>query len=173
MTCTRKARFARRRQSGAIRAWRLRSRRCRRRRCVRSGLNRAPSVELSSTQRPREHLDVDGVGLDPRQVKRTELLPRRRSVHERDCRGVRCRARSPRPRQGSPRLLLRRRARVPRFLAKMRQLYPQHFAFVCLGLSLGHRPSTLRPLRRSGPTPDFLPKEGVLLVAGPIPTARS
>jgi integrase len=53
---------------------------------------------------------------------------------------------------------------MPRFLAKMRELYPQHFAFVCLGFFLGHRPSTLRPLRRSGPTPDFLSKEGVLLV---------
>lgn len=51
-----------------------------------------------------------------------------------------------------------------RFLAKLRQKYPQHFAFVAIGLSLGQRPSTLRPLRRGGPTPDFLPKEGLLLI---------
>jgi hypothetical protein len=53
---------------------------------------------------------------------------------------------------------------VPLFLARMRELYPQHFALVCLGFSLGHRPSTLRPFRRSGAAPDFLPEEGVLLV---------
>ncbi|MGA2450350.1 MAG: hypothetical protein ABTD50_16880, partial [Polyangiaceae bacterium] len=53
---------------------------------------------------------------------------------------------------------------MPRFLSKMRELYSQHFAFVCLGFFLGHRPSTLRPLRRSGPTPDVLLDEGVLLV---------
>jgi integrase len=53
---------------------------------------------------------------------------------------------------------------MPRFLSKMREMYSQHFAFVCLGFFLGHRPSTLRPLRRSGPTPDVLLEEGVLLV---------
>jgi site-specific recombinase XerC len=53
---------------------------------------------------------------------------------------------------------------MPRFLAKMRALYPQHFAFVCLGFFLGHRPSTLRPLRRSGATPDVLLDEGLLLI---------
>ncbi|HEY4014286.1 MAG TPA: hypothetical protein VGM06_13175 [Polyangiaceae bacterium] len=53
---------------------------------------------------------------------------------------------------------------MPVFLAKMRGLYPQHFAFVCLGFFLGHRPSTLRPLRRSGPTPDVLLDEAVLLI---------
>ena len=53
---------------------------------------------------------------------------------------------------------------MPAFLSKMRALCPQHFAFVCLGFFLGHRPSTLRPLRRSGPTPDVLLDEGVLLV---------
>jgi integrase len=52
---------------------------------------------------------------------------------------------------------------VPRFLLKMRELYPQHFAFVCLGFSLGHRPSTLRPLRRAGPTPDVLLDERIIL----------
>jgi hypothetical protein len=53
---------------------------------------------------------------------------------------------------------------MPAFLAKMRELYPQHFAFVCFGFFLGHRPSTLRPLRRSGPTPDLLLDEALLLV---------
>ena len=53
---------------------------------------------------------------------------------------------------------------MPRFLEKMRALYPQHFAFVCLGFFLGHRPSTLRPLRRSGPTPDVMLEEGLLLI---------
>jgi hypothetical protein len=53
---------------------------------------------------------------------------------------------------------------MPAFLSKMRALCPQHFAFVCLGFFLGHRPSTLRPLRRSGPTPDVLLDEGILLV---------
>ena len=53
---------------------------------------------------------------------------------------------------------------MPAFLTKMRALYPQHFAFVCLGFFLGHRPSTLRPLRRLGPTPDLLLDEALLLV---------
>jgi len=53
---------------------------------------------------------------------------------------------------------------MPAFLSKMRELYPQHFAFVCLGFFLGHRPSTLRPLRRSGPTPDILFDQGMLLI---------
>jgi integrase len=53
---------------------------------------------------------------------------------------------------------------MPRFLAKMRELCPQHFAFVCLGFFLGHRPSTLRPLRRSGATPDVILDEGLLLI---------
>jgi integrase len=55
-------------------------------------------------------------------------------------------------------------AEMPRFLSKMRELCPQHFAFVCLGFFLGHRPSTLRPLRRSGATPDILLDEGLLLI---------
>jgi integrase len=53
---------------------------------------------------------------------------------------------------------------MPRFLEKMRALCPQHFAFVCLGFFLGHRPSTLRPLRRSGPTPDVMLDQGLLLI---------
>jgi hypothetical protein len=53
---------------------------------------------------------------------------------------------------------------VTLFVAKLKELYPQHFAFACLGFFLGHRPSTLRPLRRGGATPDFDPATGVLLV---------
>jgi integrase len=50
------------------------------------------------------------------------------------------------------------------FLATARELYPQHYAFLALGFATGRRPSELRPLRRSGLTPDVLWKEGVLLV---------
>ena len=53
---------------------------------------------------------------------------------------------------------------VPLFLAKMRELYPQHFAFVAMGFATGLRPSTLRPVRRSGETPDVLWGEGVVLI---------
>jgi integrase len=53
---------------------------------------------------------------------------------------------------------------VPRFMAKARELYPQHFAMLALGLATGRRPSELRPLRRQGPTPDILWDEGVLFV---------
>ena len=53
---------------------------------------------------------------------------------------------------------------VSPFLARVRELYPQHFAFVALGFATGLRPSSLRPLRRCGDTPDILWREGVLLV---------
>jgi len=53
---------------------------------------------------------------------------------------------------------------VPTFLAKMRGLYPQHFAFVAMGFATGLRPSTLRPLRRRGETPDVLWEDGVVLI---------
>lgn len=53
---------------------------------------------------------------------------------------------------------------VPRFLAKMREKYPQHFAMTVLGFVTGLRPSSLRPLRRGGPTPDLLLDEGILYV---------
>jgi integrase len=51
-----------------------------------------------------------------------------------------------------------------RFLGKARELYPQHFAMLALGFATGRRPSELRGLRRRGPEPDVLWKEGVLLV---------
>jgi integrase len=53
---------------------------------------------------------------------------------------------------------------VPVFLDKMLELHRHHFAMVVLGFSTGLRPSSLRPLRRRGPTPDVLWEEGVLLV---------
>lgn len=40
--------------------------------------------------------------------------------------------------------------KVSTWLAIFREKYPQHYAMVFLGLVLGHRPSTLRPLRRKG-----------------------
>lgn len=53
---------------------------------------------------------------------------------------------------------------VPRFLAEMRRAYPQHHAFTVLGFGTGLRPSSLRPLRRRGRTPDLRLKDGILLV---------
>jgi len=50
------------------------------------------------------------------------------------------------------------------FLARMKQLYPQHYAMVLLGFTIGARPSTLRPLRRSGPFADILWDDGSLLL---------
>jgi Phage integrase family len=50
------------------------------------------------------------------------------------------------------------------FLGKMRELHPQHYAMTYLGFAIGARPSTLRPLRRQGPTPDLLADEGILLL---------
>jgi hypothetical protein len=55
-------------------------------------------------------------------------------------------------------------AEGPTFLAKMRELHPQHFAFVAMGFATGLRPSTLRPIRRRGETPDVLWGEGVVLI---------
>lgn len=57
-----------------------------------------------------------------------------------------------------------RKEEVARFLDKMLELFPQHYAMTLLSFVLGHRPSTLRPLRRSGPSRDFIPEEGLLLV---------
>ena len=50
------------------------------------------------------------------------------------------------------------------FVGKMHEMFPQHFGMVALGFGLGLRPSSLRPLRRSGPTPDVVLDPGVLLV---------
>jgi hypothetical protein len=53
---------------------------------------------------------------------------------------------------------------VRAFFSWARDRFPQHFAYALLGLSLGQRECTLRPLRRSGPTPDFIPCESLLLI---------
>lgn len=46
-------------------------------------------------------------------------------------------------------------AETGKWLATFRELYPQHYAMTFLGLALGHRPSTLRPIRRQGPYSDL------------------
>lgn len=61
-----------------------------------------------------------------------------------------------------PNSLTPEEARV--FLARLRVLYPQHYAFVALSLATGLRPSSLRPLRRCGPHADVLWGEDALLV---------
>ncbi len=43
---------------------------------------------------------------------------------------------------------------VPLFLTKLLELHPRHYAMSYLGLATGLRPSSLRPLRRCGETPD-------------------
>jgi site-specific recombinase XerC len=53
---------------------------------------------------------------------------------------------------------------LPAFLHEMRESFSQHFAMVLLGFVTGLRPSSMRPLRRAGPTPDILWEEGCLLV---------
>jgi integrase len=50
------------------------------------------------------------------------------------------------------------------FLATMRAKYPQYFAMTYTGFATGLRPSSLRPLRRSGPTPDIDWEAGLVLV---------
>lgn len=53
---------------------------------------------------------------------------------------------------------------VPRFLGKLRELHPEHFAFSLLGFTTGLRPSSMRPLRREGPSADVKWNEGILLI---------
>ena len=50
------------------------------------------------------------------------------------------------------------------FLACMRERFPQFFGMAFTGFTTGLRPSSLRPLRRAGATPDVLWDERVLLV---------
>jgi len=50
------------------------------------------------------------------------------------------------------------------FLTKLRELHPEHFAMIYLGMVTGLRPSTLRPLRRRGPEADVRWDEHRLLV---------
>lgn len=53
---------------------------------------------------------------------------------------------------------------VGTWLRNFRTMFPQFYAMTFLGLVIGHRPSTLRPLRRKGPTPDLNLKTGKLLI---------
>jgi integrase len=53
---------------------------------------------------------------------------------------------------------------VPLFLAKARELVPQHYAMILLGIVTGWRPSSLRPLRRKGPGCDIDWTTGVVLL---------
>jgi hypothetical protein len=53
---------------------------------------------------------------------------------------------------------------VPRFLDGMMALYPGHYTITLLGFATGLRASSMRPLRRLGPTPDVLWDDGVLLI---------
>jgi integrase len=46
----------------------------------------------------------------------------------------------------------------------MKDQFPAQYAMTFLGFATGLRPSTLRPLRRTGATPDVLWDEGVVLV---------
>jgi integrase len=50
------------------------------------------------------------------------------------------------------------------FLEALRADYPQHYAMTLLGLVTGLRPSSLRPLRRKGATPDVLWEKSVILI---------
>ncbi len=50
------------------------------------------------------------------------------------------------------------------FLACMKEEYPAQYAMSFLGFATGLRPSSMRPLRRTGPAPDILWDKGILLV---------
>jgi len=50
------------------------------------------------------------------------------------------------------------------FLTCMREECPQHYAMTYLGVATGLRPSSMRPLRRGGATPDVLWDKAVVLV---------
>lgn len=51
-----------------------------------------------------------------------------------------------------------------KFLACMKEEFPAQYAMTFLGFATGLRPSSMRPLRRSGATPDVLWDQGVILV---------
>ncbi len=50
------------------------------------------------------------------------------------------------------------------FLACMKEEFPAQYAMTFLGFATGLRPSSMRPLRRMGSTPDILWDQGVVLV---------
>jgi integrase len=53
---------------------------------------------------------------------------------------------------------------VRQFLGCMLEMFPQHFAMVAVGFATGLRPSSLRPIRRQGSTPDMLWDQRMLLI---------
>jgi len=53
---------------------------------------------------------------------------------------------------------------VPLFLERLRELHPQHYAMAFLGFATGLRPSSMRPLRRMGPSADVKWDEGRILI---------
>jgi integrase len=53
---------------------------------------------------------------------------------------------------------------LPTFLRLFRELEPEHFAMAALGFALGARPSSLRPLRRTGPEKDYDAETGELIL---------
>jgi integrase len=53
---------------------------------------------------------------------------------------------------------------VPRFLAELKDSFPQHYGMAFLGLATGLRPSSLRPLRRKGNQADVALDTGKLFV---------
>jgi hypothetical protein len=55
-------------------------------------------------------------------------------------------------------------AEAAMWLSAFKDKFPRFYAMTFLGLVLGQRPSTLRPLRRRGPTPDLDLANRVLLV---------
>ena len=50
------------------------------------------------------------------------------------------------------------------FIGQMVETEPDHYAMTALGFATGLRPSSMRPLRRKGPTPDVLWEENAILV---------
>jgi hypothetical protein len=50
------------------------------------------------------------------------------------------------------------------FLACMKEAFPAQYAMTFLGFATGLRPSSMRPLRRGGATPDVLWDKGVILI---------
>jgi integrase len=53
---------------------------------------------------------------------------------------------------------------VGAFMAKLREMFPQHFAMIYVGLVTGLRPSSLRPLRRRGSEADVIWDKSRILV---------
>jgi hypothetical protein len=55
-------------------------------------------------------------------------------------------------------------ADVPRFLAQMFREFPEHYAFTFMGFCTGLRPSSMRPLRREGPSADLKWDDSLLII---------